>query len=585
MLNIPLIPEIVAVRVVVTDKYVAGWIDRTVLNPFPLPINNGCTPTPFYGCARGNVLAAPIAQNFLDVNWERLKNGRISLRFKPSDALDVNLTAMYQKIETGGYSQVDLPPAGLSWPETHYQPFNQPEPYNDEFKSVALNATYNWETLQFTSSSGYWTRDLVQSQDINEAIQATYSLPNFIPGNATNEADSLRQISQEFHLASTGKDRFQWLVGAFYSHLDSAWGQSTLDPALAGYSVGGAAANPAGVVYVSSTNYLFKQSAAFSEVSYELIPKLKLTGGLRYFSYDTDLATTQSGLYAQSANATPTYSEVKATSHGFNPKYNAAYTLTDDAMVYATVAKGFRPGGSNLPLPIIGPNSCLASFQALGLNGSQTSYGSDSVWSYELGEKTKLDSGRIVINGDIYYTKWNSVQQLLPLTCGWWFTANAGDARSYGPELEVTARITSAITLSVNGAYTEAQITTPGAHTNLQAGAPLLNIPKYTANVVASYTTPMTSNWDFTARATEAFTGPMEDIAYYRAGLPAYRMASIRTGMTSDRINVYAFVDNVANKEALLTINNTGIGINMPSLTRATVTQPRTIGIDVHVKF
>src|SRR6202043_3737011 len=46
MVNAPIIPDVVALRVVATDKYVEGWIDRDVLSPFPLELEipNGANP-------------------------------------------------------------------------------------------------------------------------------------------------------------------------------------------------------------------------------------------------------------------------------------------------------------------------------------------------------------------------------------------------------------------------------------------------------------------------------------------------------------------------------------------------------------
>src|ERR1700676_2058099 len=52
MLNIPIAQDLAALRLVVTDKYIQGWIDRDVVNPFPLEIDNSTK--------RGNVAAAPI---------------------------------------------------------------------------------------------------------------------------------------------------------------------------------------------------------------------------------------------------------------------------------------------------------------------------------------------------------------------------------------------------------------------------------------------------------------------------------------------------------------------------------------------
>src|SRR5580698_8939590 len=59
MLNVPL-GDTLAIRVVGTDSYRSGWIDRVVLNPFPADTSAG----------RGNVLAAPVQTVVHDVNTQ-----------------------------------------------------------------------------------------------------------------------------------------------------------------------------------------------------------------------------------------------------------------------------------------------------------------------------------------------------------------------------------------------------------------------------------------------------------------------------------------------------------------------------------
>jgi outer membrane receptor protein involved in Fe transport len=583
MLNAPLIDGKAAVRMSVTDKYVSGWIDRTVLDPFPLPTNNGCTPFPnFYGCARGNVLGAPVSRNYQDVNWERLQNARLSLRVQPNDALNIVVNTMYQQIGMGGPSQYDLQPGTVP---THFQAADYAEPITDRLKLAGATVTYDWSGMQLSSTTGYWASALKQEVGQAEAFQTIYFLPSFIADSYNLEEDNIHQISQELRLASTGTGPFQWLAGAFYSRLNASWIQQSYSVELADFSLGGAAANPLGDVYNVDAVYRMSQSALFSELSYQITPHNKLTAGLRYFSYDSDLLAIQSGLFAQSANATPVYAEVSARDTGITPKVNWSYTPNDNLLLYATLAKGFRPGGVNLPLPDQGPNSCLFAFEQLGLKQAPISYGPDSVWNVELGEKAKLDDGRIVINGALYYMRWNDVQQLLPVACGWFFNANVGTARSYGPELEITARLSRSFTLSLNGTYTEAELTSTLAHTNLLPGAPILNIPKYTASAALAYEHPLTSSLNFTARIWETFTGPLEDLALTYEGLPAYRLAYLRAGVSNDKWSIDAFVDNLANKQAELTINNTEWGVNIPSLTRVTTNQPRTAGIKLAYRF
>ena len=80
MLNLPVIDDKFAVRLVATIDHESGWIDRIVLNDFPLPTNTQCSP--FYGCTRGNVLSAPVAADYRDVNDKELTSARIALRYQ-----------------------------------------------------------------------------------------------------------------------------------------------------------------------------------------------------------------------------------------------------------------------------------------------------------------------------------------------------------------------------------------------------------------------------------------------------------------------------------------------------------------------
>src|ERR1700735_1750108 len=91
MLNLPLAQGIAALRIVGTDENISGWLNREVLSPFPLettvpPTTPGGQPT----YLRGNVAAAPVAENFTDSNWETLRGGRASLLVKPTAALSLD---------------------------------------------------------------------------------------------------------------------------------------------------------------------------------------------------------------------------------------------------------------------------------------------------------------------------------------------------------------------------------------------------------------------------------------------------------------------------------------------------------------
>ena len=101
MLNIPLMQDVVALRLVGTDKYIDGWIDRKVLNPFPVEVNNST--------ARGDVAGAPVAQDIRHSNTERLQAGRATLLIQPTRSPE-------------HHGRLHAPVSHPGWPEYHRQP-------------------------------------------------------------------------------------------------------------------------------------------------------------------------------------------------------------------------------------------------------------------------------------------------------------------------------------------------------------------------------------------------------------------------------------------------------------------------------
>jgi outer membrane receptor protein involved in Fe transport len=574
MVNLP-IGDTLALRVVATEKYTDGYIDRVVVNPFPLPINGGtCPPWTGYGCTRGDVTAAPVQQVIKNTNTELLTSIRASLLFRPFDSLSATTTLMYQDMDAGGYNQFQEPP-GSSVCLCIYQPFNMKEPISDIYKLASETLTYDFDFAQLTSATSYWRRVENQSQDATEAVQNLDFLPGFYPIYFT-EIDTVTQFSQELRLASKGDRPLQWVGGAFFANLQSTYQALNQSPAYAQFSTGGVSANPQGIVYDATNVYDIKQSALFADVSYQLNHELKLITGLRWYKYETDMTYVESGIDAESGNATPNAGVLTPSASGYNPKVTVSYAPTDDLTVYSTASKGFRPGGGYLPVATSGAVICPA---------EPPTYGPDSVWNYEVGEKAKLFDNRLTLNTDVYYIRWNQIQQNITLPCGYTYTTNAGRAASYGPEIELTARLTTELTLNVTGAVTHATITDANPGTGITDGTRVLNIPKQTASAAMIYDHRVNDTTDWVSRATDSFVGNQADIAFYPTVDPSYNLIDFRSGLVASKWSAYLFGDNLTNKHAVLTSNNTAFSWNTPAVTRVTTNQPRTIGIDLMRKF
>ena len=637
MVNIPM-GDITALRVVVSAKYVSGFIDRIVAQPgtFPYPTNPSGTATApvtcFYYCNRGDVAAAPVLKDVKGSNQERFVSGRATLLIKPSNELAITSTVMYQRIDADGYNNYQQFPGGRAI----YQPYDQPEPYYDSFKMANLNVTYHFGPAALTSASSYWERYVFQSTDSTEALQNINNLTSFIQ-NLYSETDPTSQFSQEFRLTSTGTGPFQWQGGLYFANLHSGYITYNQEPGFGTAlscglpsptnPIGGhcdpatqynpnsvlrfpdatlppypspQAANPNGIVFNDNNPNVMKQSAIFGEASYKITAALKLTAGIRFYRFTIDNHADQRGLGTASANQDPTYLDQHLSGTSVLPRVNLSYEPNSDLTVYGTIAKGSRPGGINLPIPLPSTQQLQANPAqyncGLPLTGppppvyvtSQPSFQPDSVLSYEIGGKMRFDDRRFTLNADVYYIKWKDIQQVLSLSCGYPYNTNAGDATAYGPEVEFSAGLTKGLTLNLSGSVPHAEINHPtvaAINSGISPGTRVINVPKYRATAAIDYQRALTGSLNSKLYLSLTATGDSLDQAAYRQILPGYNNLEARYSVSSKKWTAALFGTNLTNKQAALTIDNTIFAWQTYAITRVSTNQPRTIGLDFQYTF
>ena len=585
MLNFPL-GEQFAVRLVLSDLYRSGWIDNRTVSPFPLDLASK---------TRAPVENIPATSEYHDANDERLSSGRISVLYKPGDDLSVLVTAMKQRLHLGGYDLLDASPAN-QFPsrvtDAHYEAFPLREGVLDDVSIFGLTVNANVGFADLTSATGYFDRLGVQTQDASESIYySNQGGTPFVPVPYT-ERDPARQFSEEIRLTSHDVGGLHWVAGAFYSRLHSVWNEISYSPLNATPAV------PDGAYFISYNPYYVKQTALFADGSYKFTDQWKLSAGVRWYTYKSEQDEFSWGY--DGPNATPPAAPqiTTASNRGFNPRVNLSYTPNEDLTVYGTISKGFRPGGANqiLPPENVPPHCTPGALQ----------FGPDAARNYEIGEKAKLFDNWLTINSDFYYIKWTGIQQVLTLPCGYQYYNNAGDGRSFGPELEINAKLAAEWTASLSGAWTDAKITHPNAsYTAFLTGtafepdgvtrpcaqaagctAPIMNVTKDTASLSLTYATTLLSDYDFSARIADVFVGSSYDVAYYYGyKLPSYNLANARVTLGHDDWSANLFVDNLTNKVALMTANNTSFQFNIPQLVRYSTNQPRTVGVQVNYKF
>ena len=180
------------------------------------------------------------------------------------------------------------------------------------------------------------------------------------------------------------------------------------------------------------------------------------------------------------------------------------------------------------------------------------SFKSDNVWSYEAGEKWTLADKRVTVNGALYFEKWSGVQQTNALSsCGYVYTAL------------VSSDLIDA---------------------GFNPGTAIQDVPQWTSTVSAAWRHSLTDQLALTARLDNTYTGSRTDETYSINQLPSYDLTNIRAGVDAGHWNAVLFVNNVADKRALIS-DITQAAENIATFNRIAVSQPRTAGIDLNYRF
>src|SRR3984885_8791399 len=475
MVNLPL-GSTAALRIVASQAHTSGWLDRIVIadGQFPPETNNFMT--------RGDVLAAPVAKDYRNVNDEDLAAARATLLWHPIDQLDVSTMLFFQKTTQGGLNQIDTDPGT----NAHYQPFDSGEGISDKITLGSVSLKYRGEGFDVVSTTARWKRQETLVEDGNEELQWALETPFYVsqggfgPLNPDVESDGSDQTSEELRIASNNSSPFQWLGGYFYSDFHSNTDLNIGWPgALSTFGTTNA--------FQQQQPITILQNAIFGELSNNITSKLKATAGFRRFSFSSQLSNFESGAISATGSNTvdPTHSIER--DQGVDPKYDISYEVNKQLLLYATASKGFRPGGGNQVVPVSGPVDCEAGLQQVynttSFVPSPLTFKPDHLWSYEIGQKFASSDRRFSINAAEYFEHWSDVQQSVPLACGCPFAGNAGGAHIYGSELEIDAALAPGLVLSLAGGYTHGRFVTSGFNgLEILTGEQLQNIPEATTS-------------------------------------------------------------------------------------------------------
>ncbi|MES2297283.1 MAG: TonB-dependent receptor [Pseudomonadota bacterium] len=580
--NLPLLPDQLALRIGMQGQHTGGFINQVD--------------------GDGNL----VARNINQIDDREL---RLALKWKPTTALTITPSLYYQKVDAK-----DIAAFNLERPNYQAQkPVREPSTDTLFTPNVAIN--WDLGRADFTSSTSYFERKFDRTQ--NGSVYNSVSLSTFLTssddgGNAPPALidaiaglpsavylnNQVRQLSQEFRLASKPYDAavspWTWLGGVYFSNQHTniiendpifgvnatfeRFGLSSADPdVLPGAFTGDF---PNDNSFSGAFHYRERQGSVFGELNYYFSPAVHATVGARYL-HGASTLDQKNGLYLAGAGND---SSTDLSSTAFTPKYALTWEVDPANTVYASVAKGFRLGGSNVYVP---PTTCGQDLQANGLENGPATYAADSLWSYEVGSKSRFLNNSVSFNADLFYVKWNNIQQGVYLpTCSYTYNANAGDATSRGFEFELKAKPLPGLTLGASGGYVKAELSdNKGLQNGIVgaiAGAQIQGVPTYNTALNARYNFAAFGDQSAFVMAGVQWVGSSkgslnpEQTDYNR---PAYHTADVSAGMAFDRFNVSLFVKNVFDTDTVIQHPQ------VASIVQGYRVAPRSIGISLAAKF
>ena len=295
VLSVPLIHDVLGLRLVAGYERDGGWIDNSVTG-------------------RSNI------------NRTGISTFRAKLLYQPTGRLKLSLLVLHQKSNQenqnlGFNGQIS---SSVRTPNDH------------QYDLVNGVAKFNSGPVLVTESFGYLNSRMLEQFDLTGLFSPVLSALGLPPGFITQIAypDSIGEhiINDELRFSSSARGAFHWVAGVFYQKTNVLNKTSTTTA-------------PGSLPFALLSDHAFDASSEFSfygQGSYQVTRHLDVQAGLRYYE-DHEVQQSSSvnvGFHSNDYG--------NARFHALNPQFNLRYEFSTTSMVYLNAAKGFRSGGFNL---------------------------------------------------------------------------------------------------------------------------------------------------------------------------------------------------------------------------------------------
>ena len=325
------------------------------------------------------------------------------------------------------------------------------------------------------------------------------------------------QLSEEIRLACDC-EAYEWIAGLYYFTEDKE------------EALGLPAINFGGAFNIFATNKT-DAWAGFGELTWHFSDRLDGIVGLRYSTEEKDdwnlrglTGGNFDGLFGDSDPRAYTFAFPQRMTtddwNAFTPKLGLKYDYSDNMMVYGTLTRGFKSGGTN------------------SLSGDPA-FDPEYLWSLEVGGKSTLADGRVTANAALFYYDYTDLQ-VSTFTEGTVSVTNAAEATVVGLELDISAALSDHFTWTTSGMalsaeYDEFVTRFGGGNGTVMdvAGNNLVNAPELSLTSTLNYNVDIGPG-EFSAMAQVAYRSTVYHSQFneVEVGQSSLMLANIRAGIT-----------------------------------------------------
>ena len=500
-----------------------------------------------------------------DQNDYEQRGGRAALLWQPTPELSVKLAGIWQSLDSDGNGIYAADLTGKRLGNGHSYNNYVPESYDIDLDYYSATIDYDFGAATLTSATTYSKTQSRQVQDASYAFGVLFPLLTggaIPPGITPFSLDlGLKKWTQEVRLASPSGGRFEWLIGGFFTDEETSNAQLVRSFDMAGNPI--APLDPLAIVGLPAT---YKEYAVFANATFKLSEQFEVTGGLRWARNEQTFTQISSGAIVPTAND-PGESAESVWTFSVSPQFH----INEDAMLYARVATGYRPGGPNVIVPNVPP-----------------SVDADRMTNYEVGLKADFADRMVTVDAAFFWMDWTDIQVTRAFG-GVSGGANGGKATSKGFEGSLALRPAPGLTISATGSYTDASLSEDVPDISGVKGDRLPAVPKFSGALRADYEFEIGggNKGSFGAgirHAGNRLSLVESDPLVARA--KAYTSVDLNASVTlGDHWTVRAYARNLFDNKGEMARSTLADGLNRPSFLAISPLQPRTIGVALDMAF